>query len=109
MFFYLRDGIRITLSGPILSMRVMNGWIGILMHDTHDDRLSPMRPLLCQGKIKVVDSGFEAITGTYPRGQVRRAYPEPFQGKRSPDYLYEYLPNNPSFRGGRPYQHAGHY
>ena len=68
MLFYLRDGIRITLSGPILSMRVMKGWTGILMHDTHDDRRSPIRPLLCQKKIKFLDSEFEAITDTYPRG-----------------------------------------
>ena len=68
MLFYVRDGISITLSAPILSMKVMNGWIEILMHDTHDDRLSPHSSLACQKKIKVLDSEFEAITDTYPRG-----------------------------------------
>ncbi len=36
------------------------------MYDTHDDRLSPIRPLLCQKKNKFLDSEFEAITDTYP-------------------------------------------
>jgi len=50
------------------------------MHDTFDERLSPIRPLLCQEKIKVVGSGFEAITGAPPlKVGVRMVHSGPFE------------------------------
>ncbi len=66
------------------------------MHDTLDERLSPIRPLLYQGKIKVVGSGFEAIAGTPPRGWGANSTSWYFQDQALPQYLNRYHLTNPT-------------